>query len=293
MTGRVVIIGDNLASHVSTSVIESCDKHNISFVLLPPNSTHLTQPLDVAVFRPLKLHWRKILENFKKSTVGRLSASLPKDCFPALLTELINKVNGTIAANLRSGFRKCGIHPLDPQQSISRLPEETNQDTAVTPITALDSSVVNLLKEMRDGTNQSSSSPATPVTKPKRKKRLTMSPGMSITTRELQRETESQDEDMKVDEPQPQPLQPDEETPKIAARPSTSTSAPNHKAQASPQTVISTQTIQDKVVPSAWVVVRVPFDTKDRYRHYIATIVKVSEVRPVCPEIDAVNHSHV
>ncbi|KAK3859200.1 hypothetical protein Pcinc_034662 [Petrolisthes cinctipes] len=139
---------------------------------------------------------------------------------------------------------------------------------------------------MRDGTNQSSSSPATPVTKPKRKKRLTMSPGMSITTRELQRETESQDEDMKVDEPQPQPLQPGEETPEIAARPSTSTSAPNHKAQASPQTVISTQTIQDKVVPSAWVVVRVPFDIKDRYRHYIATIVKVK------PEINVMFLKH-
>ncbi|KAK3895769.1 hypothetical protein Pcinc_000522 [Petrolisthes cinctipes] len=63
-----------------------------------------------------------------------------------------------------------------------------------------------LLKEMRHGTSQSSSSPATPVTKPKRKKRLPVSPGMSITTRGLQRETESQDEDMEVDEPQPQPL---------------------------------------------------------------------------------------
>ena len=49
-TGRVVIIGENLASNVSPSVIESSEKHNISYLLLPPNSMHLTQPLHVAVF---------------------------------------------------------------------------------------------------------------------------------------------------------------------------------------------------------------------------------------------------
>ncbi|XP_069671995.1 uncharacterized protein [Periplaneta americana] len=54
-----IIIGDNLASHISVKVIEECEQNNIRFVLLPPNATHLCQPLDVAFFRPLKLKWRE------------------------------------------------------------------------------------------------------------------------------------------------------------------------------------------------------------------------------------------
>lgn len=54
---KKVLIGDNLSSHISPHIIEECNKNNIKFVLLPPNSTHYTQPLDVAFFRPLKIKW--------------------------------------------------------------------------------------------------------------------------------------------------------------------------------------------------------------------------------------------
>lgn len=54
--GRKVLIDDNLSSHISMESIKACKEHNISFVFLPANSTHLTQPLDVAFFRPLKCH---------------------------------------------------------------------------------------------------------------------------------------------------------------------------------------------------------------------------------------------
>ena len=46
---------NNLSSHISISVLEACKQHNIAFVSLPVNSTHLTQPLDVAFFRPMKI----------------------------------------------------------------------------------------------------------------------------------------------------------------------------------------------------------------------------------------------
>lgn len=47
--GKKVIIGDNLSSHLTPYVIDQCKKENFYFVCLPPNSTHLTQPLDVAL----------------------------------------------------------------------------------------------------------------------------------------------------------------------------------------------------------------------------------------------------
>jgi len=35
--------------------------------MLPPNSTHVCQPLDVGVFKGLKVKWRQILLNFRKT----------------------------------------------------------------------------------------------------------------------------------------------------------------------------------------------------------------------------------
>ena len=55
--------GAKLESHFSPEVINACQENNVYFTTLPPNSTHLTQPLDLAVFRPMKMKWAKILDN--------------------------------------------------------------------------------------------------------------------------------------------------------------------------------------------------------------------------------------
>ncbi|CAK1592634.1 unnamed protein product [Parnassius mnemosyne] len=68
--GKKLLIGDNLSSHINMEVLKACKSHNIAFVALPPNSTHLTQPLDVAYFRPLKLRWRQILDQWKETPEG-------------------------------------------------------------------------------------------------------------------------------------------------------------------------------------------------------------------------------
>ena len=43
--GKKVAVGDNLSAHLSPKSIRLCQQHNIHFVFLPLNSTHLTQPL--------------------------------------------------------------------------------------------------------------------------------------------------------------------------------------------------------------------------------------------------------
>lgn len=70
LQGPKVLIGDNLSSHVSHHVIQKCSELDVRFVLLPPNSTHLTQPLDVAFFKPLKASWRRCLDDWKKKNRG-------------------------------------------------------------------------------------------------------------------------------------------------------------------------------------------------------------------------------
>ncbi|KAJ8947607.1 hypothetical protein NQ314_008576 [Rhamnusium bicolor] len=70
LNGPLILIGDNLDSHVSLRVITECREKNINFIPLPPNNTHLTQPLDVSVFRPLKEARRKLLHIHKQKYKG-------------------------------------------------------------------------------------------------------------------------------------------------------------------------------------------------------------------------------
>jgi hypothetical protein len=74
------LLGDNLAAHLSPVVIELCKKHNVRFTFLPENSTHLLQPLDVAMFGPMKRQWREVLTRWKEECVrdGRNFATIPK-----------------------------------------------------------------------------------------------------------------------------------------------------------------------------------------------------------------------
>lgn len=75
-----VLIGDNLAAHLSPFVLKLCAKHNIRFCFLPENATHIMQPLDVTVFAPMKRHWRAILTSWKEecARMGNNYATLPK-----------------------------------------------------------------------------------------------------------------------------------------------------------------------------------------------------------------------
>jgi hypothetical protein len=58
LSGKKVIICDNLSTHLSVPILQRCQEENIHFVCFPPNSIQLTQPLDVSFFRPLKAAWR-------------------------------------------------------------------------------------------------------------------------------------------------------------------------------------------------------------------------------------------
>lgn len=86
MCGTKAVICDNLSSHLSVKTIEQCEVHDIKFIFIPPRSTHITQPLDVAFFAPLKRTWRKILSRYKIENPNE--TSLNKKHFPKLLKQL-------------------------------------------------------------------------------------------------------------------------------------------------------------------------------------------------------------
>lgn len=142
LQGTKVLIGDNLGSHFSPEVIQSTVENDIKFITLPPNATHLCQPLDVAVFRSLKQSWREILQGWRKES--RSKGSIPKEQFPTLLSRLMNTLK---AQNLISGFSATGIFPLDRHQVLKRLPGANKELVEEGDNEVLNASVLTLLKE--------------------------------------------------------------------------------------------------------------------------------------------------
>jgi hypothetical protein len=141
VAGPKVLIGDNLASHFTSAVIEGCVTNDIRFVCLLPNATHLMQPLDVAVFGPLKSEWRKILDNWRKES--RSKGSIPKTQFPNLLSKLNNKLK---AENITAGFEACGIYPLNKEAVLKRLPN-ANRDRGDSVGIHFNEAIMNMLKK--------------------------------------------------------------------------------------------------------------------------------------------------
>lgn len=152
---KVVLMGDNLSSHFTEQVLVACRENNVLFICIPTNSTHLTQPLDVAFYGPLKRYWRAILDSWKKK-INKKSQTITKEYFPSLLNKLYKEVviEGT-SNNLVSGFRKCGICPLDRSQVISRLPQtqSTEEIPVEQTVQTVSDAVLDMLRELRPSTS--------------------------------------------------------------------------------------------------------------------------------------------
>ena len=96
-------------------IIAFCIAYKIDLFLLPPYSSHITQPLDVSIFGPLKTY-----------------LTLEIDAIFRISTRRIQRVEWTQAyikarakcfrpSNIESGFRKTGIYPYNPDEVLLGL----------------------------------------------------------------------------------------------------------------------------------------------------------------------------
>ena len=66
----VLLFVDGHASHITIDVIDLARENNITLFCLPPHTTHALQPLDVSVFKSLKLHFSKAVHAFQPLDVS-------------------------------------------------------------------------------------------------------------------------------------------------------------------------------------------------------------------------------
>ena len=108
-TRPVLLIFDGHSSHITLELIQLAQEHDVHLLCLPSHTSHLLQPLDVGVFKSLKSAFNKACKRYMAENPGCVVrsenlASLLAHAWPQSVTPV----------NIISGFRKCGIHPLNP-----------------------------------------------------------------------------------------------------------------------------------------------------------------------------------
>lgn len=102
------------------NMVKLCEENNVRLVFLPPKSTHFLQPLDVAVYGPLKKVWRSILASWKQGP-GASAPTLSKWHFPKLLLELMQQMDDKWMPLSKAGFRATGIYPFNADHVLSKM----------------------------------------------------------------------------------------------------------------------------------------------------------------------------
>ncbi|KYN50385.1 hypothetical protein ALC57_00022, partial [Trachymyrmex cornetzi] len=105
----VVLFMDGHSSHLTLPLSNFCRQHEIELIALYPNATHILQPLDVAVFHPLKMVWKKTVNNWRLENNGE---RLKKDMFAPLFKKTLDSIDLTSMA--KNGFQTCGLYPFTP-----------------------------------------------------------------------------------------------------------------------------------------------------------------------------------
>lgn len=110
----VILFVDGHKSHLSYQYSQFCHEKGIVLIPLFPNATHLLQPLDVAVFKPLKVAWRKRVHMWRIEKIqSEEGHALKKKDFAKLLKEVMEE--SLTPSILVNGFRKCGLVPGNPE----------------------------------------------------------------------------------------------------------------------------------------------------------------------------------
>nr|CCA23996.1 PREDICTED: similar to ENSANGP00000028549 putative [Albugo laibachii Nc14] len=113
----LLLIYDGCASHYSKRIVEKAIEMKIILLLLPPNSTHILQPLDVSVFKPFKTSLRRSMDRFM---IDEDVSSLTKKQAISLASSAWQ--NGVLAKpdNVISGFVSTGLWPISAPKMRAR-----------------------------------------------------------------------------------------------------------------------------------------------------------------------------
>lgn len=126
----LLLLMDGHSTHYCPEAIRVAAKEKVVLYTLPPNTTHLTQPLDKANFGPLKTAWKKVCHDFLCKNPGRV---VTRYDFSTLFAKAW--YDSMTAPNIIAGFRTCGVCPFNrnaiPLSKSVFKPESLAKDTGL------------------------------------------------------------------------------------------------------------------------------------------------------------------
>ena len=110
-----MLILDSYKSHMSAKFNYYYKENKIIPISMPLYSFHLVQPLDVALFQPLKHIYSKEINNFVRASINYITKSKFFIVFKAAHDKIF------IENNIKAVFRGARVVPWDPNSIISKL----------------------------------------------------------------------------------------------------------------------------------------------------------------------------
>jgi hypothetical protein len=113
-THRLLIL-DGHGSHATPEFDQYCAENRIITLCMPPHTSHVLQPLDVACFSPLKKAYNQLVLDLARQGIFHVD----KTDFLAMYS----KARMTVFSeqNIKSGFRATGLIPHNPERVLSSL----------------------------------------------------------------------------------------------------------------------------------------------------------------------------
>jgi 4-hydroxybenzoate polyprenyltransferase len=103
-----LLILDGHGSHETTEFMWECYLHNVRLLFLPPHTSHVLQPLDLAVFSSLKNSYRK-----QVGLLSLLTDSTPIGKRNFLRCYYRARIEALTARNIRAGWQASGLWPIN------------------------------------------------------------------------------------------------------------------------------------------------------------------------------------
>ena len=110
-----LLILDGHDSHLTPQFDQTCAENNIIPMCIPAHASHKLQPLDVAVFSPLKGAYGGLVESKMRCGLNHIDKLDFLDAYPKAYTEAFT------SSNIYSAFRATGLVPLSPERVLSEL----------------------------------------------------------------------------------------------------------------------------------------------------------------------------
>jgi len=115
-----LLICDGHDSHITAAVVELCINNKIILMILPPHTSHLLQPLDVAIFASIKAYLATETKKFINCGIARQQR-------PEWLTAYAKARELALTkCNIYSAFHGAGLVPFYPKKAIDQLPKSAS-----------------------------------------------------------------------------------------------------------------------------------------------------------------------